>query len=202
MSSIVGLDILEYYRARSRGSGYLRLNRKLKVDLFAKMKAECDRLGLRLYVSDAHGKEFSYHGSCCGLPPSWNYSKGQFTEALMIAKRTGSVRFSDIEQAIEPVKDVPWVGADGFNTGTSEKRCRFTEFTFYDWFRYHWNHTELGNSPYRYFGGALKPVSLDERGDVVYEYDGVAERGEPACTGCALMGVCDATGNTGTTKTE
>jgi hypothetical protein len=52
---------------------------------------------MRFYVSDAHFKELCHNGSCCGLPPTWNYSRGQMCEALNICKRKGYVRWSDIK---------------------------------------------------------------------------------------------------------
>lgn len=79
-----------FYKKYSVQSGYLRLNRKVKEPFFRNMKELCDQLGMRFYVSDAHFKELCHNGSCCGLPPTWNYSRGQFCEALNICKRKGT----------------------------------------------------------------------------------------------------------------
>lgn len=54
ISDCAGFDIVEFYRKYSNGSGYLRLNRKVKEKYIYKMKELCHNLGMRFYVSDAH----------------------------------------------------------------------------------------------------------------------------------------------------
>lgn len=76
ISKMAGFDILAFYKKYSVQSGYLRLNRKVKEPFFRNMKELCDQMGMRFYVSDAHFKELCHNGSCCGLPPTWNYSRG------------------------------------------------------------------------------------------------------------------------------
>ena len=81
-----GFDLMKFYKKYSTGAGYGRLNRNVKRPYVKAMKELCDELGMRFYVSDAHFKELCPNGSCCGLPETWNYSRGQWTQALMIAK--------------------------------------------------------------------------------------------------------------------
>ena len=65
ISNRCGFDIVDFYRKHSGGSGYLRLNRKIKEPYIMAMKKLCAELGMRFYVSDAHFKECSDNCCCC-----------------------------------------------------------------------------------------------------------------------------------------
>lgn len=171
LSECCGFDILDFYKKHSKSSGYLRLNRKIKEKYMREMKALCDKLGMRFYVSDAHFKELCANGCCCGLSPDWNYSRGNFSYALQLAKRKGKVYWSDIEKDMYFLKNFLWKKAEGFNTNTSEKIAKFHNATMYDYLRYLWNDPTAGQSPYTMFEGVMKPDGLDDNGDVIYVYD-------------------------------
>lgn len=171
MSSLVGFDLFEIYKKYSNTSGYYRLNYEVKKPYIQRMEALCKKLGLRFYVSDAHHKEKCANGSCCGLGSKWNYSRAQFTEALMIAKLNGKVHFSDISEGMEMFKKFRWRDAIGFNTGGTIKREMVNHWTMYDYIRSQWNTPNSMKSPYKYFSGILYPESkLDKNNDVVYVY--------------------------------
>lgn len=185
-SKLCGFDLWAFYKKYSQHCGYLRLNRKVKEPFVRNMKAECDRVGMRFYVSDAHFKELCANGSCCGLPPSWNYSRGQFCEALMIAKQKGEVRWSDIKRDIERLHGgYLWRKAENFNTNSAEKRAQFWNFTMADWLHWTWNSPKSGQSPYEMFGGILKPVGKDADGDIIYRYTGECTHDCGTCGGSA-----------------
>lgn len=171
ISAVAGFDLLAFYREHSVTSGYLRLNRNVKRPYVDAMEAAARAAGLRFYVSDAHFKERCANGSCCGLSPDWNYYRGQFTEALQIAKRNGSVRWSDIALGTVTMAEVPWGRAEGYNTGGSEKRAAFHGQSMIDVLRYWWNHPKDAQSPYKMFEGVLQPDSLDSEGNIIYVYD-------------------------------
>ena len=171
MDKVAGFDILKFYRLNSRGNGYLRLNYELKTKYVEEMQETCDELGMRFYVSDAHHKESCCNGSCCGLPCSMNYSRNQFTEAMMIAKEKGEVRWADIEKGMEMFKSFEWKNAYGYNTGSAEKRAQFKGVTMYEWIKSKWNNPNDSNSPYRYFDKVLYPVKLDEDGNIIYKFN-------------------------------
>ena len=170
-NELCGFDIFKFYKQYSYSSGYLRLNRKVKAPFVEKMKNLCDELGMRFYVSDAHFKELCNNGSCCGLPPSWNYSRGQFCEALQICKNNGSVRYSDISKDIDQLHEYPWGRATGYNNQTSTKRAHFLGMTMAEYMRWLWNNPMAGQSPYKMFEGVMKPTEKDENGDLIYIYD-------------------------------
>lgn len=172
MSKAMDFDILSFYRKNSYAkSGYLRLNYGFKKPYMERMENLCQELGMRFYVSDAHHKEKCANGSCCGLKESFNYSRGQFTEALMIAKKKGEVRLSEVIKNAGHLKGIRYCGAAGLNTSGTRKRVTFDKFTLLGYMRSKWNNPKDLNSPYRYFFGAVKPTGKDENGDLIYKYN-------------------------------
>lgn len=172
-NELCGFDVMEFYRKYSVSSGYLRLNRKVKEPFLRNMKNLCEEVGMRFYVSDAHFKEMCCNGSCCGLPPDWNYSRGQWCEALQIAKINGVVRYSDVKGDIEKlVSGFQWIRAQGFNCNSSERRAKFEGMTMADYMRWLWNNPQAGQSPYKLFEGILRPVGKDDCKDLIYQYTG------------------------------
>lgn len=170
ISECCGFDVVEFYKKHSTGSGYLRLNRKIKEPYIYKMQQLCKELGLRFYVSDAHFKECSENCCCCALNPNWEYSRGHFGAALQIAKKTGKVQWKDIEKDMYFL-NFPWVGAEGFNTNSSEAKAKFSGMTMKDYLHYLWNNPKRGQSPYKIFSGVLVPDGYDENKDIVYRYN-------------------------------
>ena len=169
-NQLCGFDFMEFYKKYSVSSGYLRLNRKVKEPFIRNMKAVCDEIGMRFYVSDAHFKELCCNGSCCGLPADWNYSRGQFCEALQIAKKSGAVFYSDIQKDIEELHQYEWGRAQGYNANSSEKRAHFYGMTMANYMRWLWNNPQAGQSPYKLFEGILIPDGKDEQGNIIYKY--------------------------------
>ena len=174
-NELCGFDLFKFYKRYSVAQGYMRLNRKVKEPFFRKMKALCVELGMRFYVSDAHFKELCNNGSCCGLPPNWNYSRGQFCEALQIAKNAPDhkVRWNDVCKDINAlVSNFEWKYAEGFNTNTSERKAKFYASSMANYMRWLWNNPQAGQSPYKLFEGALKPLGYDDDKNMVYEFNG------------------------------
>lgn len=174
-NKLAGFDMMEFYKKYSVSTGYLRLNRKVKEPFIRNMKNLCDELGMRFYVSDAHFKELCHNGSCCGLPPDWNYSRGQWCEALQIAKKNPEkiVTWNDVRGDIEQlVGFFNWCRAEGFNCNSSEKRAHFEGMTMADYMRWLWNNPQAGQSPYKLFEGILIPSGEDSEGNIIYKYKG------------------------------
>lgn len=175
-NQLCGFDFMAFYKKYSVSSGYLRLNRKVKEPFIRNMKAVCDEIGMRFYVSDAHFKELCCNGSCCGLPADWNYSRGQFCEALQIAKRNGVVFYSDIKSDIESLfSNFGFSGKyggkpEGYNTRSSEWKAKFYDMSMAQYMRYRWNNPQDAQSPYKLFEGILIPYGKDEQGDIIYKY--------------------------------
>lgn len=171
MSELCGFDVMKFYKKYSCNQGYLRLNRKVKAPFINNMKNLCDEVGLRFYVSDAHFKEMCHNGSCCGLPSDWNYSKGQFCEALQICKSKGECRWKDIKEDVEKLHQYDWGRATGFNANSSEKRAHFYGMTMAEYMRWLWNNPQAGQSPYKMFEGVMRPEGRDEEGNLIYVFD-------------------------------
>lgn len=170
ISQCAGFDIVDFYRRYSNGSGYLRLNRKVKEKYIYEMQKLCKELDMRFYVSDAHFKECSNNCCCCALPRDWNYSRGNFASALQIAKKVGKVHWSDIEPDMYFL-EFPYYKASGFNVNSSENRAKFAGMTMKEYLHYLWNAPKRGQSPYKIFERVLTPKEIDENGDIVYYYN-------------------------------
>ena len=172
-SELCGFDLYSFYKTYSQHGGYLRLNRKVKEPFILNMKKRCEEVGMRFYVSDAHFKEMCCNGSCCGLQESWNYSRGQFCQALMIAKKNGIVKWRDISKDVYELHGkYLFRHAFGFNTNGSEMRSKFYNYTMAEYLRWLWNSPGAGQSPYSMFGGIIEPCGKDEDGNIVYRYIG------------------------------
>lgn len=170
LSELCGFDLMEFYKKYSYAQGYLRLNRKVKKPFIENMKKLCDELGMRFYVSDAHFKELCHNGSCCGLPPTWNYSRGQFCEALQLCKKNGCVTYAEIRPDIDQLHAYDWGRAQGFNANSSEKRAHFYGMSMAEYMRWLWNNPQAGQSPYKMFEGIMTPKEKDEDGNLIYYY--------------------------------
>ena len=171
-NELCGFDFMEFYKRYSVSQGYLRLNRKVKEPFIRNMKAECDKYGMRFYVSDAHFKEMCANGSCCGLGEAWNYSRGQFCQALQIARRNGVVTWNDIRKDVESLLSSPYTKASGYNLKSSENRAHFYGMTMADYMRWLWNNPDNGQNPYKMFEGIVVPAGKDEEGNIIYKYNG------------------------------
>lgn len=171
-NKLCSFDLFQFYKTYSSGSGYLRLNRNVKRPFVNNMKRLCEQLGIRFYVSDAHFKECCSNGSCCGLPEDWNYSRGQWCEALQIAKKNGKVSYEEVSFDVNLLlSGFSWHSAEGFNANSSERKAKFEGMSMAEYMRWLWNNPQAGQSPYKLFGGIMVPGEKDEFGDIVYYYD-------------------------------
>lgn len=191
ISNIAGFDIVKFYRRYSIGSGYLRLNRKVKAPFVLAMRNLCSEVGMRFYVSDMDFKDACHNGCCCGLPESWNYSRGQLTNAICIARDRGVVHYSDISEDIKTIfSDFDYTKGDGLNTNSAQRRAKYMGITMEEHIHYMWNSPSQSNSPYRIFRGSLVPLTddcgniiRDDNNDIVYKYvdRGDCFKGEFGC---------------------
>lgn len=174
MSEIIGFDLMDFYRKNTVSpTGYLRLNWKIKQKYVEEVEKACKDTGMRFYVSDAHWKDKCSNGSCCGLGQRYNYSRGQFTEALLLAKKKGSVRWEDFEGSIPTAFETTSVTRAHFLNiarGNPRDRERFRTWSIKDYMRHIWNTPNHPRSPYKYFYGLLKANGTTTGGNVIYEY--------------------------------
>lgn len=168
LSRLCGFDVMAFYKKYSNTAGYLRLNRKIKEPFILNMQQQCKEGGMRFYVSDAHFKELCANGSCCGLPEDWNYSRGQFCEALQICKERGEVHYRDIRHDADLL--LCKQSCTCLNMGCSENRAKFRGMSLADHQRWLWNNPMQGQAPYKMFEGIMTPRGTDEDGDLVYYY--------------------------------
>lgn len=171
MSEVLGYDIHQFYMENSKQQGYKRLNRAIKAPIIHRMRELTHSLGMRFHVSDAFCRECNDACNCCGVPPEWGVSQtGNIGNAIIIAREKGFVTFSDVMESINKYFDFRWVGACGYNTGSSKARALLYDTTMAQWLRSNWNDTKKGTSPARAYGGVLVPDGKDENGDVIYRY--------------------------------
>lgn len=166
MSRVVGYDIWDYYMKNSRQHGYKRLSKEIKLPIIRAMAERAHSHGMRFNVSDAHCREFNDFTNCCGVPPEWNSQTSHFGNAILIAKRNGTVRFKDIRAETQRLFQFPWQRAEGFNTGNSRNRAVYYDTLMHEWIRDCWN-GDSGNSPGRMYS-CLKPAGVDDEGNREY----------------------------------
>lgn len=176
MSEYCGFDVYEFYVKNSRMQGLMRLNYDVKRPYIAQMEELAAQYNVPFFVSDAHHKEKSASCGCCGLPTQQgsdlsNAFTGHFAEAILIAKRNGKVFWSDIAEQAEPLKNIPYDRAQGYNTGSSGKRAKGMYWTMFDFMKNQWNNIMSWQSPARYFGGVLVPNGVDENKNIIYVYN-------------------------------
>lgn len=183
LGSVCGIpNLFQFYTEQSPNAGLMRLNYDIKRPYMEALQEACAKHGIHFFVSDAHHKEKSEHAGCCGLPDTGPLSvtnKGQFAEAILIAKARGRVHWSDISEYAEELRHIPYGGNPvegstrplGFNLGTTDSRAIRMYQTMYDYMRDMWNNPKSFMSPARYFGGALVPSAPDVNGDIVYLYN-------------------------------
>ena len=130
--------------------------------------------GAEQVYTHPHARKLSGSKYCLGsaysfvAPPSFAYSKGNFSEALQIARRNGVVRFRDISGEMLHLQNVGYARANGFNSGSSQNRAKFLDFSLKDYLRFLWNNPQRGQSPGKMFSDYLEAAGLDENGDVIY----------------------------------
>jgi len=166
-------DLIKFYAVNGYASGLMRLNYNLKRPYIEAIQESAQKYGLEFFVSDCHHKEKSCRAACCGLPnfaPFDNYNRGQFAEAILIAKQKSRVHWSDISQNTEWLKSLSFF-AEGFNTQSTQKRADNKYMSMYDHMHQKWNDPKSRTSPAIYFGGVLVPSAPDENGDIVYLYN-------------------------------
>lgn len=182
MSKLLGYDIYAYYRKHSTGSGYLRLNYGLKRKVILDMRRLAHKYKMRFYVSDAHHKEKCDATCCCGTPPSFKIYRGQFNEALLLARSSPEhkVYWKDIKSYADNVlRHVRVYDANGYNIGGTRQRAKRYKQSMSEYLREVWNTPSSSKSPYKYFEGVLYPVGLDTDNNVIYKYNkDKAERGK------------------------
>ena len=171
ISRYCGFDLETFYRSQSRYTGYYRLNRNVKRPYIDRLQEACAAHGLRFYVSDSHFKERSAGGCCCGIPDSWEHSTCQWADGLLRARTEGTITFSEVYRGCDWFSR-PFNQAGINDRCSPEKQAATRNMTVLDWLRFHWNNVNSGKSPYKYFGGVLRPDGRDENGDVIYRYVG------------------------------
>jgi hypothetical protein len=183
MNEVAGIDIFDFYRKNSPGqSGYLRLNPEVKNPYFDAMESTAKSLGMRFAISDFHGKERNNCTTCCAVywddetqlggnaeGPFINY--GTLTRGIQLASRTGFVSFGDVAESLDWAEHIVDSNFQGYMCSNLE-RSRNRNKTLKDALQGEWNDPNNSKSPHRYTYGQLKPIRVNDAGDVVYQWVG------------------------------
>lgn len=173
MSKVLGYDIWKFYVDNNTPGGLMRLNYDIKRPYIEQMKESAARHHLKFYVSDAHHKHESNSCNCCGNPETGilaNCNRGQYAQALQIAKHQGFVKWSDIEEDVyKTFGNIPFL-AEGFNQPTITRALNMYN-SLADYMHTQWNDVKSLRSLTKYFAGTLVPSGLDEKGDIIYLYN-------------------------------
>jgi len=168
LCDISGYDIANFYKTFTSNKGSpLRLNRNIKRDVVEDIRQLCESKNIKLFVSDCHFKEKSYHSCCCGVPENFNFCKGHFCNAVLLCKDNKRVGWDDISCEMVHFENVKYAL---FNE-KCETRAMYHGFTIKDFLHFLWNNPDHSLSPYKIFEGIMTPESLDENGNIVYKYN-------------------------------
>jgi DNA repair photolyase len=171
IGEVCGYDIQKYYQNNSDGSGYMRLSREIKAPIWKDMQSIAHANGMRLHVSDAHGKDFSDGGCCCGMKETSSWSRGQFTQAIMLAKKNKTVHWREIAPFMQ-FQQYSHVDTIHSYSNSSDNRAKFHGWSLLELHHWMWNNPRSIRSPYKAYAGVLFPCGRDAHGDVIYRYEG------------------------------
>lgn len=186
ISKLVGYDVETYYKKCSVGNlGLLRLTPKIKEPYFLKMYEWCKKYGKIFASNDPHFKHLNTTYCCCGLPddgsPLSNFSK--FTTTSVI-KYLHDKYMAGEKPTITWTEFVEKFGSDNidflkaicienpfFVDGYLNKH-KLINLNLFDYLHNLWNtpKSKARGSLYYYYGGRIKPIGLDKKGDVIYQY--------------------------------
>lgn len=180
ISDIIGYDLEEYYRATSVHAGYLRLNSELKNIYMKPVLKLARKNNMTIGISDPDLREYSDTECCCGLGPKdgkfSNYIKGNFSGALIEAKRNDEVSFDYIEKEGDwfnnfKLKDSGKLVGGGFNSAKGSNIIKWdAQLTLMEYVRNLWNDPSSKSGPFFLYQGKIFPVRKDENNNLVYKY--------------------------------
>jgi len=175
ISTILGYDIIKYYKFKGRVSGTdYEIKNRYKFPVIMEFKELCKKYGLEFYCADNAFRSFGDSCICCGIPADYeiNSYKAQTSYALFIAKKKGFVKFSDIVNDDNSEYEKEFLGTEigsWLNLGSSEKHIQFGKKTFREKLMFIWDNPRNPNNPARFFVD-LFADGMDEEGHIIYKY--------------------------------
>ena len=168
----------QWNAASNKAESCRRATRDIKYAQTSLVREHVHSLGMTLGISDPHFKEWNDTGSCCGMPESgdkWfsNWSRRQMTEVIVQAKRAsdrGEDRLFNYEDwRPDWAHQIPF--SDSVNVKNWHNFRLLKNSTFGDHMRIKWNNPKHPRGPFKYFGGVLFPVGIDQiTNDLIYKY--------------------------------
>lgn len=177
-----GIPIISIYKQFGKRQSCTRPAYTWTEEIMHEIKNEAKKHGLWIGISDPVWKQLGEHGCCCGIPKDHpvfgNWQRHSATNRLLEARDTGKpITLADITP--------PW--AHMIKAGEMckcqagpEAQYARRHMTWADKLRELWNDADRERNPITYFQGAIKPVRIDENGDLVYIYKGLERQHKKA----------------------
>lgn len=184
LNEAIGWDILQYYNDNHLGSGSveMRLNRQLKTPINDNIMRLCKQYGLEYYSSDRHFKHLCDNVCCCG--PNHNQNKYTFNEYnySKLLKRSLNnninVYFHDIFPKNAEVLNIQIYNLRHCNLKLIDPgKYWWGKLTLREIFRERWNDLNNYYNPCKYYWPLLKPVDVDNNGNIVYQANNLLKKG-------------------------
>lgn len=174
ISQACGFSLLKFYHENGYGCGYIRLNYEFLKPYVKRYVTLCEEAGIKYFISDAHHKEKSCGGSCCGLLPEnehfKNFAKMQMTNLIQLAKKQGKLTLDDAFAQTDAI-EMNWRENtklhDYMNLGTVQGEYKKGKMSYQDYFMKKWN----GDYFEKYFNGVLYKGGKDKDGNAIYFFD-------------------------------
>lgn len=172
LSQATNQSIISFYKKNGTGCGYLRLEYDFLKPLIKKYIDECNKVGIKYFISDAKHKDKGCGGSCCGLLPEnkhFNYAKMQMSHLIFKIKEKGSMTYDEaLAEADE--NEMLWrtkTKLEGNRNIMGTARSKMRDMSFDDHFKKEWNSGFFE----RYFEGVIQVKGKDKKGNAIYFFN-------------------------------
>jgi DNA repair photolyase len=177
IESITGIPIRRIYKSFGKTQSCTRPSYLWTEGIMHAIRDEARKHKLWIGVSDPVWKQLGECGCCCGIPKDHpvfgNWQRESATNQLLEARDTGKEIHGD-DIIPEWAKYCKEEGMICYQAGPDARHMNHRMWA--DTLREVWNNIGMERSPMNYFQGALHPVGLDEKKDIVYKYVGLERK--------------------------
>jgi DNA repair photolyase len=172
LSAALGVDLERLYKQgiNNGRDAVIRLPRLLVEEDYHRLREFTEKIGMRLASCNKDFRCISTDTpNCCGAGlEDGSWTRMQISYALYLAKKNGSVCFSDIVNNNHPLQRI--INLE------NRKRTKYRGYSFADTLRFLWNSPEERYYPSRFFQ-ELIPGGMDEFGDTIFKYKNAGNGG-------------------------
>ena len=173
LEDIIKLPLRKIYgKNRIKGGACNRLRRELAEDIFYGAYELCNKLGMTFGSSDPLFKHLNTYGNCCGLPdkdsPFANWQRENATNVVVEARNNPTKRFTAEDGIPEWSRHQSMKGMC-FSTNATSMAMANTMWA--EKLKSNWNDLKGNRGVLYYLQGILKPIGVNDIGDVEYVYN-------------------------------